>query len=805
LVDKKALACFLALLLLVAFLFKGTPIGAGTGSSNRASATSNGTQSSVGPLSISSPATASGNVTLAGVVGIENSVTIGSFSVSSSNLCTDLTTECFSVQQNFYVITPRSSSSAILFAYMVQNVILVEYDWYGKLHAAAGFWVWSYPAGKKIFCSGFGCGGVTENTVSLGVQWTLTSIIDNSGRLTASNALAPSSFSYAFPTGSVLAQPELIIVGFGTYPLRGTAVATFSSFTGSVDAHYMLSGMLNWQAPHNLVEPKSELSLETSHNLGFKLGSCPCAAISYSPTSSPANPIPISSSLTTGEGILFYPGAPIAKVGQLPKYQTSIALGKSVTITVNAENIGDSAYWMTLQIAFPHLTTPSNVRSESSDIPCAQGAQSNCVFPKGSTVQSNYGAGSTTLPYVMVEVSEPVWTGNYGTHYLTVTVTPPSAGPFDFTVKSIAASYYLPDLGRIASSDPLPSSFSIRPINCFTPQNSEDVIRDAQSECSYDYKVDVSASLTAEGLGSWISTTSYPIANIGFQSCPTYSGYMYCVGGPDKDAVYYAPLGSGGVGTWINTTAYPTNIDLESCAIYSGYIYCVGGQIVTGYFTDAFTDAVYYASVGGSGVGKWLSTTAYPNNIDLESCAIDSGQIYCVGGQLSTGAFTNAVYYASVGSDGVGRWTNTTAYPTSIENQSCAIDSGNIYCIGGGATAVYHASVVGSGGIGAWTETTPYPTTLYGLSCATDSGYIYCVGGFTEPTGDFTDAVYYAAISGGRLGAWMSTNTYPTNIFVQSCAASAGYIYCVGGNDGSGLTNAVYYAAVQPPATYIHH
>ena len=44
------------------------------------------------------------------------------------------------------------------------------------------------------------------------------------------------------------------------------------------------------------------------------------------------------------------------------------------------------------------------------------------------------------------------------------------------------------------------------------------------------------------------------------------------------------------------------------------------------------------------------------------------------------------------------------------------------------------------------------------------------------------------------LGTWNSTTAYPRNIANQSCAISAGYIYCVGGNTGTGGTNAVYYA-----------
>jgi len=140
------------------------------------------------------------------------------------------------------------------------------------------------------------------------------------------------------------------------------------------------------------------------------------------------------------------------------------------------------------------------------------------------------------------------------------------------------------------------------------------------------------------------------------------------------------------VGAWTAATSYPTSIALQSCAIYSGYIYCVGG------YTVGFTSAVYYATVSSSGVGAWTSTTSYPTNIAEQSCAIYSGYIYCVAGNAGFGA-TSAVYYATVSSSGVGAWTSTTSYPTTVDFQACATSSGYIYCVGGDFNAVYYTPI----------------------------------------------------------------------------------------------------------------
>ena len=92
--------------------------------------------------------------------------------------------------------------------------------------------------------------------------------------------------------------------------------------------------------------------------------------------------------------------------------------------------------------------------------------------------------------------------------------------------------------------------------------------------------------------------------------------------------------------------------------------------------------------------------------------------------------------------------------------------------------------------LGAWTSTTSYPNSVFVQSCATSGGFIYCVGGSNNTAN--TDGVYFAPISSSGVGAWTRTTNYATAIAGQSCVVSGGYIYCVGG----GGTSAAYYAPV---------
>jgi hypothetical protein len=324
----------------------------------------------------------------------------------------------------------------------------------------------------------------------------------------------------------------------------------------------------------------------------------------------------------------------------------------------------------------------------------------------------------------------------------------------------------------------------------------------------------VARPASAETLGSWTSTTPWEnsvATGITGESCATYSGYIYCVGGflvgGPRSGVYYAPISSSGVGTWTATTSYPTGFDQGSCAISAGYIYCVGGEIDS---AGDYTNAVYFASVSSSGVGTWTSTTAYPITIEQESCAISSGYIYCVGGTHDESypyTPSDAVEYASVSSSGVGAW-QTSTYPAVIAGESCSISSGYIYCVGGDTnlipspyTDLVLYAAVSSSGVGTWTVTNHYPTDITYSSCGTYSGYIYCVGGFIDGS-SFASAVYYAPVSSSGVGTWTSTTGYPEEIYLQSCPISQGNIYCVGGQNYLGfIQSSVYYTSISSSVT----
>jgi hypothetical protein len=217
-------------------------------------------------------------------------------------------------------------------------------------------------------------------------------------------------------------------------------------------------------------------------------------------------------------------------------------------------------------------------------------------------------------------------------------------------------------------------------------------------------------------------------------------------------------------------------------------------------------------------IGTWTNTNSYPNEVISQSCTAANNYIYCGGGYLGPSGWTttNSVYYAPVSNNGLlGGWSLTTPYPTTITDNSCVTSGGYIYCVGGTTSggppegqnivnSIYYAPISGSG-VGSWVRTTPYPVPVSDNSCVASGGYIYCVGGFAPPGGTITGSVYSAPLSSAGVGAWSAVaESYPIPVVFHSCVLSNdNTIYCVDGqtqaSHSSGTTNSVYYAQITAP------
>jgi hypothetical protein len=272
-----------------------------------------------------------------------------------------------------------------------------------------------------------------------------------------------------------------------------------------------------------------------------------------------------------------------------------------------------------------------------------------------------------------------------------------------------------------------------------------------------------SATVSTSGLSGWTADTPYPQA-IGSQSCVSYQGYVYCVGGEynyagdDVASSYFAQLTSTGVGMWEPTTSYPVPIDSLTCAPSSGYIFCEGGENETDgtNATLVQSNSAWYAQLTASGIGTWKQTTAYPQGVFFPTCTATSTEIYCVGGFDSSYNGLDNVYYAPLSSSGIGQWSSTTPYPIQMEGAYCAIASGSMICVGGTLNFNYYASAydnvysatILASGVGPWHQTASYPIDI-DTDCTMVSGNLYCIGGsssFSSLSDIWTDFTYYVSV-----------------------------------------------------------
>ena len=250
--------------------------------------------------------------------------------------------------------------------------------------------------------------------------------------------------------------------------------------------------------------------------------------------------------------------------------------------------------------------------------------------------------------------------------------------------------------------------------------------------------------------------------------------------------------------TWSPSPSYPTSVWTQSCVESGGYIYCVGGLSGPDTVADS-VGAVYYAPVSTSGVGSWTATTSYPTSIRSESCVAEGSTIYCVGGYAGSRPLRRSLLRSAILVRSRPR-ANTTSYPFPVWNTACVASRSGIYCVGGGtastsslssASAVYFAPF-SSSGIGQWVSTTSYPVGVKQQSCAASSSEIYCVGGYDSTP------VYYAPLSPSGIGKWGSTTGYPFTVGANlaSCVIIGDAMYCVGGHTGPNVSSEVLHASI---------
>lgn len=157
------------------------------------------------------------------------------------------------------------------------------------------------------------------------------------------------------------------------------------------------------------------------------------------------------------------------------------------------------------------------------------------------------------------------------------------------------------------------------------------------------------------------------------------------------------------------------------------------------------------------------------------------------------------------------QWTSGSAFPVALDHHVTFVTSGSkgdyLHVIGGHdggrmRSTAWQAKIGRDGSIGAWEQGQALPAERAGMAFASDGRYAILAGG-KSTTKDVAQDVFVAHIWGdGRLGAWKATPfTLPAKRFHTGAVIANGYVYVIGGNDGTSATRTVFRAKIDRTGT----
>lgn len=320
-------------------------------------------------------------------------------------------------------------------------------------------------------------------------------------------------------------------------------------------------------------------------------------------------------------------------------------------------------------------------------------------------------------------------------------------------------------------------------------------------------------SITSSGdISAWSSTTALNTA-IGYSNGTTVNGCIYAVGGENTattslaNVQYACPNANGTISAWYNAPNLSVATTDMGVTSYNGYIYGVGG------YTTSSQTTTQFAAVnnGGTGkVGSWTSAST-PSGISgyhQYAATVYNGYIYINGGQQSSTVRAYG-YYAKLNNDGsLGTWQSLPNLNTARMAHSLFAVNGTLYAVSGySGTAelgtTEYATINSDGSVGSWQTATANLSTNArdGSGYADYNGYIYLLGG--NDGSDKTTVSYANVSSGGNFSSWSTTTALPTALYNPTAVAYGGYMYVLGGSDANATTlyNKVFSAPINSNGT----
>ncbi|HVV66665.1 MAG TPA: hypothetical protein VHB72_01160, partial [Candidatus Saccharimonadales bacterium] len=265
---------------------------------------------------------------------------------------------------------------------------------------------------------------------------------------------------------------------------------------------------------------------------------------------------------------------------------------------------------------------------------------------------------------------------------------------------------------------------------------------------------------------------------------------------------------------------YSAGMNLQTGGSYNTLLgYSAGLNLTTGAHNIIIGDSVNAASATGSyqlNIGNAIYGDLSTGAVTLQNSS-DSTSAFQVQNaasdtmlQVDTNDLTVSIGGAAAlppgGGGTVGTWSSTTSLPTALFGATSIAYNGYIYEMGGttngtsGVSTVYYAPINSDGSLGSWNTTTALPTALFNATSVEYNGYVYVIGGTNGSSDQST--VYYAQLnSNGTISSWNTTTALPVGLELAGSVLNNNYIEVVGGGSAGTGQTAVYYVQINSNGT----
>ncbi|MBP6913145.1 MAG: C39 family peptidase [Candidatus Levybacteria bacterium] len=259
-------------------------------------------------------------------------------------------------------------------------------------------------------------------------------------------------------------------------------------------------------------------------------------------------------------------------------------------------------------------------------------------------------------------------------------------------------------------------------------------------------------------LGSWLSSTTFPIAPI-YQATTVKENNVYVLGGLEENpgsAQGFVPkvflnkaLPDGALSSWEPLNPLPVPLGQGGTTIIGKWIYYLGGKN-----SNSVSDKVYYSFINDDGsIDDWsTSLVSLPHPMTGLGVVSYKNNIIVVGGVVG-GVVTNKVYKAAVdpANGTISEWQELTNLPSVFNgtNQVIVVEN-KLITVGGGDSngptkKVLYTTINSDGTIQDWVESgNVLPQPVGGGAIGYVNGYLYSIGGYNN---GYLNNVYYSKLN----------------------------------------------------------